>query len=213
MAMRFSPTLFTATFAATLAATSFAAAPAHALDVYVNGVKATGLKTADMTNCAVKFDALGNVHIISPGYRVITDKTGKPLRITGSSDFGNVKAQAAKPKARYVLLYRPNPKVPYTFTIYVNNKKFRVIELNTGPFTVDLTSSLNRGANAIRVEGKPVGAPPASGGESDVTRLIVLQGTERPDGTFVAKHPPVWELVRAAIDRKAINRSSTLMVE
>ena len=207
--MRLSILLLTAA----LTVASFTATPAHAIDVYVNGVKATGLKGADLTNCSVKFDALGNLHVISPGYRVITDKAGKPIRITGSSDFGNVKAKAAKPKARYVLLYRPNPKVPYTFTIYVNNKKFRVIQLNTGAFTVDLTNSLHRGANAIRVEGKPVGAAPATGSESDVTKLVILSGTERPDGTFVAKHPPVWELVRAAVDRKAINRTSTLMVQ
>jgi len=183
------------------------------MDVYVNGVKATGLKTADMINCSVKFDALGNVHIISPGYRVITDKAGKPLRIVGSSDLGSVKATIAKPKARYVLLYRPNPKVPYTFTIFVNNKKFREIQLTTPAFTVDLTSALHRGANVIRVTGRPMGPPPTTGSESDVIRLMVLQGTERADGTFVAKQPPVWELVRAAVDRSKINRSSTLMVQ
>ncbi len=205
------PLLALATLSAAVVLT--AAAPAHAIDVYVNGIKATGLKGADLTNCTVKFDALGNLHIISPGYRVITDTAGKPVRVTGSSDFGNVKAKVAKPKQRYVLLYRPNPKVPYAFTIYVNAKKFRDIQLNTGPFTVDLTARLHRGANAIRVVGKPMGTAPPTGSESDVTRLTVLSGNERPDGTFVAKHPPVWELVRAAVDRKPIDRTSTLVVE
>ncbi|MCO4760049.1 MAG: hypothetical protein KC502_00980 [Myxococcales bacterium] len=207
--MRLSSLLFTAA----LAAASLTTSHAHAIDVYVNGVKATGLKGVNLQNCSVKFDALGNLHVISPGYRVITDKAGKPIRVTGSSDFGNVKAKAAKPTSRYVLLYRPNPKVSFTFTIFVNNKKFREIALSTGPFTVDLTGALHRGSNVIRVVGKPVGTAPATGGESDVSRLIVLQGSERADGTFVAKRPAVWELVRAAIDRKPIDRSSTLLVQ
>ncbi len=193
-------------------ATLLSAAPAHAADIFVNGTKATGLKNADLSNCTVKFDALGNLHIISPGYRVILDKAGKPVRITGSSDFGGAKNVTAKPKMRYVLLYRPNPKVAFTFTIHINGKKFRTIDLSTGAFTVDLTSTLMPGTNQIRVVGKPSGTAPPSGTEADVAKLRILRGQERADGAFVAKHPPVWELVRAAIDRNPIDRSSTIVV-
>lgn len=205
----------TALLTVTMICAAAVAAPTegHAIDVYVNGVKATGLKGADLSHCQVKFDALGNLHIISPGYRVITDKTGKPVRIAGSSDFGNVKPTHAKPTQRYVLLYRPHPKVPYSFTITVNGKKFKEIALTTSAFTVDLTAQLHRGPNQIRVTGKPVGAAPANGTDRDVARLTVLTGTERADGAFVAKHPPVWEFVRAAIDRTPVSRSSTLIAK
>ena len=50
------------------------------------------------------------------------------------------------------------------------------------------------------------------GTEADVVKLRILSGKERADGAFVAKHPPVWELVRAAIDRTEIDRSSTIYV-
>jgi hypothetical protein len=194
------------------AATLLSAAPVHALDVYVNGTKANGIKMADLTNCQVKFDALGNVHVLSPGYRVLMNKKGKPARIVGSSDFGGTKTVTGKPNQRYVLLYRPNPKVAFTFEVHINGKKFRNIDLSTGAFTVDLTSSLLPGANQIRVIGKPTGTAPPTGTEADVAKLRILAGHERADGAFVAKHPAVWELVRAAIDRNAIDRTSTISV-
>ena len=86
------------------------ASPALALDVFLNGIKVTNLKNADLRNCSVKFDAEGNVHIISPGYNVISDKDGA-LRVTGTSDFKGGAASggaASALKARYVLVYRPN---------------------------------------------------------------------------------------------------------
>ena len=191
----------------------FTAAPAHAIDIFVNGTKATGIKMADLVNCQVKFDALGNVHVISPGYRVVLDKSGKPAKIVGSSDFGAAKTVYGKPQQKYVLLYRPNPKVAFTFDIYLNGKRFRTIDLSTGAFTVSLSSSLRKGANQIRVVGKPSGTAPPSGTEADVVKLSILGGHERADGAFVAKHPPVWELVRAAIDRNPIDRTSTIQVD
>lgn len=200
---------------AAAAVTLLAASPAHAVDIFINGTKATGLKMADLSNCQVKFDAAGNVHIISPGYRVVKDKKGKPSKVVGSSDFGAARGPVAvgKPKMRYVLLYRPNPKVAFTFRISINGKLFRTIDLSTGAFTVDLTDRLSPGRNQIQVTGKPTGSAPSTGSETDIAKLSILSGQERADGAFVAKHPPVWELVRAAVDRTPINRTSTLVVE
>lgn len=201
---------------ATTAAVLLSASPASAIDIFVNGTKATGIKMADLVNCQVKFDALGNVHVISPGYRVVLNKKGKPSKIVGASDFGGHGAgrvAQGKPKQKYVLLYRPNPKVAFTFDIYLNGKKFRTIDLSTGAFTVDLSSSLHRGTNQIRVVGKPTGTAPPTGTEADIVRLSILGGHERADGAFVAKHPPVWELVRAAIDRNPIDRTSSIAVQ
>ncbi|MBP46585.1 MAG: hypothetical protein CMH53_01450, partial [Myxococcales bacterium] len=76
-----------------------------------------------------------------------------------------------------------------------------------------LTPELHQGANQITVTGKPIGKAPANGTDRDVARLSVLTGTERPDGTFVAKHPPVWEFVRAAVDRSPVSRNSTLIAK
>ncbi len=200
--------------AATLIASAlFAAAPAHAIDIYINGKRATGLVNADLLHCEVKFDALGNLHILSPGYNLVLDKTGKPVRVIGSSDLKAVAAKAAKPKTIYVLVYQPNPKVPFTFDIQINGKPFRKIGLQDGPFTVGLGTIFRAGANALKVTGKPSGTPAPGGTEADVAKLVIYGGVELPDGTFKAKHPPVWQLVRAAIDRAPVARSTTIIAE
>lgn len=188
------------------------ATPALAFDVYVNGVKATGLKNADLLNCTVKFDAEGNLHILSPGYGVTADKDGVP-RLSGQSDLVGVKdSLAGKLKLRYVLVYQPNPKVNFQFEIFVNNKPFKKIGLDQGPFTVEMTQDLRPGANQIRVVGKPGDAPP-QGTEADVAALKVFKGEEKEGGTFVAKPPAVWEFVRAAVDRTSLDRIYNLTAE
>ena len=156
---------------------------------------------------------MGNLHILSPGYNLVLDKTGKPIRVVGSSDFKAVAAAAAKPKTSYVLVYQPNPKVGFTFDIQINNKPFRKIGLADGPFTVGLGTSFRAGTNALKVTGKPAGTPAPGGTEADVVKLVIYAGVELPDGTFKAKHPPVWQLVRAAIDRQPVARSTTIIAE
>ena len=196
-----------------IAGALFTAAPAEAIDIYVNGKRATGLVNADLTNCSVKFDAQGNLHILSPGYDVVLDKMGKPVRVTGSSDLKGVVSPTAKPKTSYVLVYQPNAKVGFTFDIKINNKPFRKVGLQDGPFTVGLGTAFTAGGNALHVTGKPAGTPAPGGTEADVVKLLIYAGHELPDGTFKAKHPPVWQLVRAAIDRQPVERRATIVAE
>ncbi len=186
-----------------------------ASEVYVNGVRATGLKSGEMVHSTVKFDASGNIHILSPGYKVIVDAEGKPLRIEGHSDLAGAAGsrRAGQLSKRYVLAYEPNAKVPFTFDIQINGQPFKAIDLSTSPFTVDLTARFKAGDNAIRVIGKPAGNSPALGGESDVVKLRIFRGDERADGTFVAQLPAVWELVRSAVDRDPIDRSGVIEAE
>lgn len=197
-----------------LASLLLAAGDVPGPELYINGMRATGLRNAEMVHCTVKIDADGNLHVLSPGYRVAVDKDGKPLRIEGQSDFGG--AAARRPAAlsqRYVLVYEPNAKVPFTFEITINGKPFRTIDLGTAAFTVDVTTLLKPGDNGIRVVGKPAGTPPPTSGENDVVKLRILRGEERSDGTFVAQMPPVWELVRSALDQSAIDRTGVLEVQ
>lgn len=189
-----------------------AASPVFANDIFLNGTKVVDLKNVELENCSVKFDALGNLQILSPGYRVVTDKDGK-VRVVGSSDLSDAKsARAGKLAMRYVLQYTPNPKVNFQFEVLVNGKSFRKIGLETGAFAVEVTQELVAGANAIRVVGRPGDANP-NGQESDIAALKIFKGSENADGVFVAKPPAVWELVRSSIDRDPLDRLYNVFAE
>lgn len=191
---------------------SLVAAPALAFDVFLNGIKVTNLKNADLRNCSVKFDGDGNVHIISPGYNVVTDKDGNP-RVTGTSDFkgGSGGGSASALKSRYVLVYRPHAKVSYGYEIYVNDKLFKKIAADQQAFTVEMTQDLRAGNNNLRVIAKPTGS--AGGAETDTASLQILKGTEEADGTFKAKRPAVWEMVRTGIDDAPVDRAYAVVAD
>jgi hypothetical protein len=194
-------------------AVSLWSVPALAFDVFLNGIKVTHLKGADLRNCSVKFDGDGNIHIISPGYNVITDKDGNP-RVTGTSDFkggGASSSATGALKSRYVLVFRPHAKVSYSYEIYVNDKLFKKIAADQSAFTVELTQDLRLGNNSLRVIAKPTGG--ASGSETDTASLQVLKGTEEADGTFKAKRPAVWEMVRTGIDDAPIDRPYSIVAD
>ena len=190
------------------------ASPVLATDVFVNGLKATNLRLAELINCTVKFDVDGNIHILSPGYNIVADKEGKP-KLTGMSDLvGNPEALSnlGKTKNRYVLVYQPNVRVQVQFEVFVNGKVFKKIGLADSGATWDLTPDLRPGYNDIRVVGKPEKSP-GGGSESDVAMIKVLAGKEESDGRFVAKSPAVWEFVRSAIDQQPLDRTGRFVAE
>ena len=189
------------------------AVPVLAMDVFVNGLKATGLRTSELVNCTVKFDADGNMHILSPGYNIVIDDKGLP-KLTGTSDLVGLPPTGAMgtTKNRYVLVYQPNVKVAVQFDVYVNQKLFRHIGLADSAFTVDLTQDLKPGINDIRVIGKPEKGP-GGGTEVDVALVKVLAGRENADGRFVAKSPAVWEFVRSAVDAQPLDRTGRFTAE
>ncbi len=187
------------------------AAPVQAAEVYLNGVRISSLKNAELLNCSVKFDVNGDVHILSPGYRIEQGPDGGQ-KIAGQSDYEKARTPQAKTKMRYVLAYEPNPKVNFAFEVWVNGKMFQKIGLESAKFTIELTQDLIVGSNVIRIIGKPGDAPPG-GGEGDITALRIYRGEATGDGTFKAKAPAVWELVRSAIDRNPLDRSYTVFAE
>ena len=187
------------------------ALPVQATEIYLNGVRVAGLKNADLQHCSVKFDLNGDVHILSPGYRMEVAADGSQ-RIVGQSDFEAARASSAKPKMRYVLVYEPNPKVNFAFDVWVNSKSFRKIGLDSGKFTVEMTQDMIVGKNALRIIAKAGDALPG-GTEIDTTSLRIYRGEAAADGTFKAKAPAVWELVRTAVDRQPLDRAYEIYVE
>lgn len=187
------------------------AAPALAVEVYLNGVKLSGLRNAELSGCTVRFDANGDVQILSPGYRIEYGSDGQQ-KVVGQSDQVANKPSTARPKQRYVLVYEPNPKVNFAFEVWINGKLFRKVGLDSGRFTVELTQDMSAGDNSLRVVARP-GDPVPGGTDSETTSLRIFRGDAGADGVFRAKTPAVWELVRAAIDRQVLDRTYTLAIE
>ena len=50
-----------------------------ATDLFINGVKVTGMKDTELKNCNVKIDSTGNIHIDAPGIKII-DESAKPSK-------------------------------------------------------------------------------------------------------------------------------------
>ena len=187
------------------------ALPAQAAEIYLNGVRIASLKNAELQHCSVKFDVNGDVHILSPGYRIEIAADGSQ-KIAGQSDFDSARASSAKPKMRYVLVYEPNPKVNFGFDVWINSKNFRKIGLDSAKFTVEMTQDMIVGKNALRIIAKAGDALPG-GTEVDITSLRIYRGEAAADGTFKAKAPAVWELIRTAVDRAPLDRPYELYVE
>ncbi|MSQ81986.1 MAG: hypothetical protein EXR77_03595 [Myxococcales bacterium] len=188
-----------------------AAVPAQAAEVYLNGVRITSLKNAELTNCSVKFDVNGDVHILSPGYRIEAAADGSQ-QLSGQSDYAAARTPTAKTKMRYVLVYEPNPKVNFAFDVWINGKLFQKIGLDSNKFTVEMTQDLVVGYNTLRIMAKP-GDPPPGGSEADTTSLKIYHGEATSAGSFKAKAPAVWELVRSAIDRNPLDRTYNVAAE
>lgn len=187
------------------------AAPALAVEVYLNGVKLSGLRNAELSGCTVRFDANGDVQIMSPGYRIEYGSDGQQ-KVVGQSDQAANKPSTTRPKQRYVLVYEPNPKVNFAFDVWINGKLFRKVGLDSARFTVEMTQDMSAGDNTLRVVARPGDTVPG-GTDSETTSLRIFRGEAGADGVFRAKTPAVWELVRAAVDRQMLDRSYTLSIE
>lgn len=194
-----------------LALALLVAAPAFAVEVYLNGVKLSGLRNAELNGCTVRFDANGDVQIMSPGYRIEYGSDGQQ-KVVGQSDQAAAKPSTARPKQRYVLVYEPNPKVNFAFDVWINGKLFRRVGLDSGRFTVEMTQDMSAGENTLRVLARP-GDPVPGGTDAESTSLRIFRGEAGADGVFRAKMPAVWELVRTAVDRQQLDRSYTLTID
>lgn len=188
--MRFRRTVLSSFIAVLFILTS--AAPAWAIEVFLNGIRLQSLKNVDLANCSVKFDADGNIQIISPGYIVNVDKDGNS-KVSGTSDFarpGQPGAVLIKPKQRYVLMYAPNVKVSFQFEVYLNGKLLRKIGLDQAALNLELTADLGVGTNQLRVVARPSEGP-VTGTENDIATLRVYSMNLEPDGKLKVKNPPV----------------------
>jgi len=121
---------------------SLAGRPARAVEVFFNGVRVSGLKSQEFRNCAVRFDATGNVYITAKGYSV------KRVDDTGGSKTAPTSPGVAK---QYYLVAKTSRVgyAQYDIDVYINGKWVRKVRNSETQVVVDISHNLRSGKNVI----------------------------------------------------------------
>jgi len=119
--------------------------PASAIEIYINGVHVGAVADIEMSNCTVRFDQAGNLHITAPGYEV----SAPP----GAGTNTNAQRPKRELTGQYYLIARStNPsEVGYEVELLLNGEPFRTITPSSEELMVSLNSSLLLGKNRLGI--------------------------------------------------------------
>jgi len=154
---------------------------AFAGDVYVNGVRADGLRDLEMTDVSVRFDASGDLWIDAPRYRVEVEAGDE------------AKAPPTVPAARYWLVTDDQGSSGQVVDVIVNGTLVRKIRSGEPQLILDLKPYLRPGRNTVLLNGIPT-----RGGSGGSLRVFV--GSGRNDAGTVHLDSTDIQLRRGADD-------------
>lgn len=143
--------------------------PAAALEVYLNGVRATGLKNQTLQNCTVTFDAHGNIQIVAKGYAV--------KKVEGSPSGGS--GGAVRGKYFLVSTFSRLGYAQYDVDLYVNGKWIRKVRSGEGQVILEISKYLPSGrVTVLFAATKNLGDKPRlSTSATDYLHVLVGEGT------------------------------------
>lgn len=146
--------------------------------LYVNGVRADGLRDFSFTSVDVRVDAEGNVWVDAPKYKVsVADSEAAPP-----------KAGEPVAPATWWLVTEDNGSGGHLVDIYVNGQKVKELKSGESQLIMDVSPWMRTGANVVAFNAR-AGAP--SGG---VLNLYLGRGTNE-GGTLKLDQPDVsWAL-------------------
>jgi len=146
--------------------------PASAIDIYINGVHVGAVADIEMSNCTVRFDQAGNLHITAPGYEVAA-----PPGVGNN----NVERPKRELTGQYYLVARStNPtEVGYEVELLLNGEPFRTITPSSEEVIVALNSSLLLGKNRVGIRAVKKGAA----SKTKDTSLEIYVGEGLVEGT------------------------------
>lgn len=162
---------------------------AHAVEVYVNGVRVTGgIKNQVFQKVTVQFDANGDVRITAPGFKIEVE--GQPAAappVVGTPAVGTPAVpppvQQAPTGKRYWLIMDASQPGHYQVQILLNGKIVADIPAKSQQYVMDLSEKMVIGSNMVQVivlpqPGAPV-VPP-----TEAFNLMVGEGVKAADGTL-----------------------------
>ncbi len=175
------------------------AAPAAAVEVFVNGVKVSGaLVDATLEVTQVRFDAKGDVHIQAPGYKIevagSAPASAPPSAPPSAAPSAAPAAQIGMPTV-WLVVNVPSPG-HYKLHLTVNGQPLVDIAPDQPQYVAELSSRLQMGENRIEVQVLPAPGAPALAAEQEAINVMVGEGAKAADGTLTLsrllgsfKHP------------------------
>ncbi len=120
-------------------------ASAQATEIYINGVRVGAVAGVEMSNCEVRFDAQGNIHITAPGYEVVAPPPQDTINRPTAGLVGS-----------YFLLVESSPvgETPYQLTLLLNGEPLRDITASQNGLVVALNDVLRVGKNKLTIQAK-----------------------------------------------------------
>lgn len=134
----------------------FTVAMLSAADVFINGVKVTGITDTEIKNCSVVIDKNGNLLITAPDVKILKEQD--------------------KMKKEYFASISFSAPLPNDFTISVNGKPALTIIKGETESLLELNSSFQKGENIISYSSLPAQTP--------VKIKIIIGSGEKKDNSI-----------------------------
>jgi hypothetical protein len=140
---------------------------AGAFEIYMNGVKVSGLKGQTFQGCTVRFDENGHVHITAPGYKVERVDDGG-------------KSTPPKSGSKYFLVSwpsKPQGYAQYDVDVYINGKWLRKIRNHEGQVIQEISRQISPGKVVVYFAATKSSDKRLSSAAAHQTRVIIGTGT------------------------------------
>jgi hypothetical protein len=161
---------------------------ASAAELYVNGVRATGLRSQQFEDADVRIDEHGDIHITAPRYVVQSLEPQQP-----SAPSPQPQASAVTP-GRYWLVTEDHRSSGHTVEVFANGDLVRRVRSGEPQVILDLSPWLTPGSNNITFSALP--GPQPGGGA-----LHIYMGTGYNDAGVIRLHDPQIDYVRRSSDQ------------
>jgi hypothetical protein len=160
---------------------------ANAGELYINGVRATGMRDQSFEGAEVRIDEHGDIHITAPRY------------VIHSLEPAPTPSPAPQPQAqgvgggRYWLVTEDHRSTGHTVEVFANGELVRRVGSGEPQLILDLGPWLQKGTNNLTFSALP--GPQPGGGA-----MHIYIGTGYNDAGVIRLHDPEIDYVRRSTD-------------
>jgi hypothetical protein len=162
--------------------------------LYVNGVRADGLRNFDFRDVGVRIDENGDVWVDAPNYKI---------EVTG----GSADAEAEPVEAgQWWMVSQDNNSGEHSLQILINGELVKDVKSGDAQLILDLAPYLKKGDNTLLINAMPSSTP--TGGDL----MIYVGAGSNSSGTVSMSSPDVVYARGASASTSGGSRSYTLTI-